>query len=79
MHPDFKEFVESLEPKLQELLNAKPLKFAELPRILPKRGIYLFSDGPNHLYVGPTANLRNRLKPNVRPQVPTRRQHLPSG
>jgi hypothetical protein len=61
MNERFKSLVDSLEPKLVELLAMTPVNYRELPRDLPKRAVYLFSEAGDHLYVGRTNNLRNRL------------------
>jgi predicted GIY-YIG superfamily endonuclease len=58
----FRETVESLEPKFQQLINSAPVTYARLPQAIPERGIYLFSEGDIHLYVGRTNHLRNRLR-----------------
>jgi hypothetical protein len=39
-----------------------PVKYGALPRELPICGIYLFSEGPVHLYVGRSRRLRERLR-----------------
>lgn len=67
MNPEFRALVESLEPKMQVLLSAPPVRFAQLPRLMPDRGIYLFSEGGHHLYVGRTNRLKKRLQNHCRP------------
>jgi len=67
MDARFRELVDSLEPQYQKLLAMQPLKYRALPRQLPSRGIYLFSEGPRHLYVGRTNRLRQRLQNHCRP------------
>lgn len=62
MNPLFREIVESLESKCQRLVNSTPIKYSQLPSVIPERGIYLFSEGETHLYVGRTNRLRNRLR-----------------
>ena len=62
MNAKFRKLVEMLEPKFQELVNMTPVKFGALPKNLPKRAIYLFSENGKPLYVGRTNNLRNRLR-----------------
>lgn len=69
MHSIFKDFVEKLEPKFQQLILMKPIKYSNLPRHLPKRGLYLFSDGDDHLYVGRTNRLRERLRGHCIPSA----------
>lgn len=61
MHPKFKDLIESLEPSLQQLLACPPHSGAtRLPLSVPKGGVYLFSSGGTHLYVGRTDRLRAR-------------------
>jgi hypothetical protein len=67
MNTKFRELVEMLEPKFQQLVNMTPVKYSALPKILPKRAIYLFSENAEHLYVGRTNNLRNRLRDHCSP------------
>lgn len=62
MDEDFKSLVESLEPKYRALVAMVPVKYGTLPRDVPTRGIYLFSEGDNHLYVGRTNRMRGRLR-----------------
>ena len=67
MDPNFKVFVESLEPKFHQLIQMPPVKYQQLPRNLPKKGLYLFSENDNHLYVGRTNRLRDRLREHCMP------------
>jgi hypothetical protein len=67
VHPAFREVVESLEPKFRSLMAMAPVLYTNLPAILPERGIYLFSEGDEHLYVGRTNRLRRRLAGHCRP------------
>jgi excinuclease UvrABC nuclease subunit len=62
MNAKFKELIETLEPKCQALVEMTPVRYSALPKNLPKRAIYLFSENGQHLYVGRTNNLRNRLR-----------------
>lgn len=62
MDPRFKALVESLEPKLAALLAINPVRVNALPAKMPERGVYLFSDGVHHLYVGRTNSLRKRIR-----------------
>ena len=61
MDEEFREHVESLAPKLMKLLEMQPLTVSALPGQMPKRGIYLFSEGDQHLYVGRSNRLKKRL------------------
>jgi hypothetical protein len=67
VHLAFREFVDSLDPKFRALLAMEPVRYATLPRKMPERGIYLFSDGDKHLYVGRTNRIRRRLAGHCRP------------
>lgn len=67
LHAEFSAFIESLEPKLDALVTMEPVRSAALPRDIPERGIYLFSEGSNHLYVGRTNGIRKRLQNHCRP------------
>jgi hypothetical protein len=63
----FREHVESLVPKLVALIGMTPVTVPTLPREMPARGVYLFSEGDEHLYVGRTNTLRKRLQNHCRP------------
>lgn len=67
MDPKFAALVVSLEPKLQALIQMSPVSAARLPRVMPSHGIYLFSDGTRHLYVGRSNNIRRRIGLHCRP------------
>lgn len=67
MDPEFKSLVDSLEPKHRSLVGMAPVKYGTLPREIPIRGIYLFSEGNNHLYVGRTNRMRHRLRGHCTP------------
>ena len=58
----FKQYVEALHPAFERLMSAEPFKIATLPKGLPSRCIYLFSEGDQHLYVGRTNHFRNRMR-----------------
>lgn len=53
--------VESLHPSFERLMAMPPVKVRTLPKEMPARGIYLFSEGDKHLYVGRTNRLQKRL------------------
>jgi hypothetical protein len=57
----FAALVESLEPTFQRLMQMAPVNAERLPRVMPKQGIYLFSDDGTHLYVGRSDNIRRRI------------------
>jgi len=62
MDSQFREYVESLHPAFEALLAMRPVKVSTLPKNLPLKCIYLFSEGTSHLYVGRTGNFRNRMR-----------------
>ena len=61
MDPKFVKLVESLAPKLAELVAMKPLRHGSIPMNLPERGVYLFSLDGKPLYVGRSNVLRKRF------------------
>ena len=62
MHKRFTNLIESLHPSLTALLAMKPCTSGTLPKSAPKSGIYLFSEGSKHLYVGRSNRLPQRVK-----------------
>ncbi|MBI4801296.1 MAG: GIY-YIG nuclease family protein [Elusimicrobia bacterium] len=72
MNSRFATIIESLEPSLQRLLDISPEKPAHLPTVVPKAGIYLFSERERHLYVGRTNDIRKRLHQHSRPSATDR-------
>jgi predicted GIY-YIG superfamily endonuclease len=44
----------------------RPVRFSSLPTAIPARGVYLFSEGETHLYVGRTNGIRKRLQNHCR-------------
>ena len=67
MDARFQVFVERLEPKHQALLRSPALRPTSLPKLLPERGVYLFSEGARYLYVGRSNDLRERIQVHCRP------------
>src|SRR5262245_10132715 len=67
MDETFRTYTETLGPKLTTLLAMPPVTVATLPRQMPLRGVYLFSDGSRHFYVGRTNKLCKRLQYHCRP------------
>lgn len=64
MNAIFKAHVESLEDKFLYLIRSQP---AQPSAISKKGGVYLFSDGMTHLYVGRAKNLRRRVRGHSTP------------
>lgn len=69
MDPNFAALLESLHESFDALLRMAPCNPANLPSVLPARGIYLLSDGAVHLYVGRTNNIRRRVQNHHRPSA----------
>ena len=66
MHHAFASHLSELAPKFRALTAMEPVRFDSLPCTVPVRGIYLFSEGPAHLYVGRTNGMRKRLQNHCR-------------
>jgi hypothetical protein len=62
--PKFAAVVESLQPALDRLKSMQPL-VSPLP--IRVRGVYLFSEGGRHLYVGRSNNIGQRLRQHRQP------------
>src|SRR5207244_8125526 len=67
MHPAFKEFADSLQPSFERLMASVPFTASTIPRGCAKQGIYLFSEGDLHLYVGRTRQFIQRMAQHSRP------------
>ncbi len=68
MHPRFAAFAERLHPAFDRLMACEPVTGPQrLPRETPLRGVYLFSEGQSHLYVGRTNRLRDRHREHWAP------------
>jgi hypothetical protein len=62
MNENFKRTIEALHPKFESLIAMKPVKVATMPKDAPAKAIYLYSENGQHLYVGRTNHLRNRMR-----------------
>lgn len=61
MHPKFAELADSLHPSFLKLMSCKPhTGRVRMPLDVPRCGVYLFSEGDEHLYVGRTDRMRDR-------------------
>ncbi len=66
MNPRFKDLINSLHSKYESLISMEPVTANTAPGDTPEGGVYLFSDGEQHLYTGRTKrSIRNRLKDHV--------------
>jgi hypothetical protein len=70
MDKKFAALVDTLAPKLDQLLMMPPFHSGALPRNMPVSGIYLFSENGQHLYVGRSNVLRKRYSRHCRPSAP---------
>ena len=64
---EFQRVIDQLEPLLRRLTSSPRAPLAEHPSIPKAPGIYLFSEGPNPIYVGQTRNLQQRLRQHTSP------------
>lgn len=67
MDPKFTALVKQLAPRFAALLAMRPVANGELPRGMPKSGVYLFTENGKHLYVGRSNDLRGRYGRHCRP------------
>ncbi|MCC6739342.1 MAG: hypothetical protein IT452_09865 [Planctomycetia bacterium] len=67
----FRRLIETLDGKVDALIAMPPVTAATLPsaKQMPKSGIYLFSQGKRHLYVGRSKRIRQRLGDHSRPSA----------
>jgi hypothetical protein len=66
MNDVFRQHIEALHPSFETLMLCPSFTFGTMPKQLPKAGIYLFSEGLNHLYVGRSNFIRRRLQQQCR-------------
>ncbi len=67
MDKRFAAVIDQLHPALERLLAMPPAGHGRLPLRMPVQGVYLFSEGDRHLYVGRSNHLRNRIGQHCRP------------
>jgi hypothetical protein len=60
MHPKFAEVANSLHPSFERLTSMRPVTIDTCPKDMPRRGVYLFSEGSKHLYVGRSNRMHQR-------------------
>jgi len=60
VHPRFKQAIDSLEPSFKKLMTMEPVRLGQFPKVMPTKGVYLFSEGKDHLYVGRSNKLHKR-------------------
>jgi hypothetical protein len=60
--PEFLECLASVHQKYLQLVSMEPVDRLSIPKGQKVSGVYLFSEGDIHFYVGRTTNLRQRLR-----------------
>jgi hypothetical protein len=73
MNEEFRKAVESLEPKFERLIGAKPHPSGDS---LPTKGVYLFCEKGRPLYVGRSNNIPQRRRNHTRPSSGTNQAAL---
>ena len=66
MDPRFASVIGQLHPAFERLLATSPTRHRRLARDMPMQGVYLFSEGDRHLYVGRSNHLRDRVGQHCR-------------
>ena len=61
MDDRFRAHLEALHASFDRLIAMTAGRVHTLPRAMPSRAVYLLAEGNNHLYVGRTNRLRQRL------------------
>lgn len=64
MDRKFQAAVEALHPSFLRLRDSLPIRPKD---VIPHRGVYLFSEGDNHLYVGRSNSIPARYRNHCRP------------
>lgn len=59
---EFEERVKLLRPRFLELVQSHPKSLEEISMLPKQSGVYLVSDGDEHLYVGQSKNIRGRIR-----------------
>lgn len=62
MTPEFNDIMKNVVALYDALMNASPMRKVDLPKLMPKSGVYLFSEFKTHLYVGRSNALRSRYR-----------------
>lgn len=62
MNENLKTTIETLHPKFERLIAMAPVRIATMPKDAPPKAVYLFTENGQHLYVGRTNHLRNRMR-----------------
>lgn len=65
MNETFRQHVEQLHAKFEALMAMTPVAFTALPKSADQSGIYLLTEGDQHLYIGRSRKIRSRLRMHV--------------
>lgn len=63
----FAALIETLEPSFRRLVQMPPVRYGDSSVQIPASGVYVFSEGDRHLYVGRSRNIRRRLGRHCQP------------
>lgn len=69
MDSKFIAHIEALKTQLDRLLGMTPVLATTLPKSMPRKGVYLFSEGDKHLYVGRSNDIKKRIKHHSMPSA----------
>ena len=67
MNRRFQRSIEALDASLKELKTRAAVSIPSLPPVMPKSGVYLFTEDKKHLYVGRSNDLKGRIRRHARP------------
>lgn len=67
MHPKFATITDKLHASFERLIAEVPISGGPFKADIPKRGVYLFSEGGTHLYVGRSNDIRGRYGRHCNP------------
>jgi len=67
MHESFAALVSGLHPKFEQLMSITPCRVGSFPKVMPKQGVYLFSEDDSYLYVGRSNKIRQRYGRHCNP------------
>ncbi len=76
MDESFNKHIQNLDLNFEKLMSMTPVTAATLPKQMPSQGVYLFSEGNNHLYVGRGDKLKVRLLKIIHARVQSIIRHL---
>lgn len=69
MDARFARVIDTLHHSFERLMAQSPSPPLQLPRSAPTSGIYVFTEGDRHMYVGRSKRIRKRLGNHCRPSA----------